>query len=76
MPQFSYKAKSEDGNVVSGTLQAETEKNAVDSLGRMGMFPMDVSVEGKLFRMRPPKESPERFGKVISRFLPGNWEIC
>ena len=47
MPQFSYKAKSEDGNVVSGILQAETEKNAVDSLGRMGMFPMEVSAEGK-----------------------------
>ncbi len=47
MPQFSYKAKSEDGNVVTGVLQAETEKNAVDSLGRMGMFPMEVFREGK-----------------------------
>lgn len=47
MPQFSYKAKSEDGSVVTGVLQAETEKNAVDSLGRMGMFPMEVFREGK-----------------------------
>ncbi len=43
MPQFAYKAKSADGNVVSGTLQAESERSALDSLGRMGVFPLEIA---------------------------------
>lgn len=63
MPQFSYKAKSEDGSVVTGVLQAETEKNAVDSLGRMGMFPMEVSVEGKSLSEAAPKRVSRKIRK-------------
>ncbi len=63
MPQFSYKAKSEDGNVVTGILQADTEKNAVDSLGRMGMFPMEVSQEGKTMG----KSAPRRVSRKIRK---------
>ena len=42
MPQFAYKAKKDDGSVVTGTLQAESERSALDSLGRMGVFPMQI----------------------------------
>ena len=63
MPQFSYKAKSEDGSIISGVLQAETEKNAIDSLGRMGMFPMEVSVEGKSLSESAPKRISRKVRK-------------
>jgi type II secretion system protein F len=42
MPQFAYKAKKDDGSVVTGTLQADNERSALDSLGRMGVFPMEI----------------------------------
>lgn len=42
MPQFAYKAKKDDGSVVTGTLQAESERSALDSLGRMGVFPLEI----------------------------------
>ncbi|HXG62036.1 MAG TPA: type II secretion system F family protein [Planctomycetota bacterium] len=43
MPQFTYKAKKEDGSIVTGILQAESERGALDSLGRMGVFPLELS---------------------------------
>jgi type II secretory pathway component PulF len=42
MPQFTYKAKKDDGSVVTGTLQAESARSALDSLGRMGVFPLEI----------------------------------
>jgi type II secretion system protein F len=42
MPQFAYKAKKDDGSVVTGMLQAESERSALDSLGRMGVFPLQI----------------------------------
>src|ERR1043166_2554706 len=42
MPQFAYKAKKDDGSVVTGTLQAESERSALASLGRMGVFPLEI----------------------------------
>jgi type II secretion system protein F len=42
MPQFTYKAKKDDGSLVTGMLQAESERSALDSLGRMGVFPLEV----------------------------------
>ena len=42
MPQFAYKAKKDDGSVVTGMLQAESERSALDSLGRMGVFPLEI----------------------------------
>ena len=42
MPQFAYKAKKDDGSLVTGTLQAESERSALDSLGRMGVFPLEI----------------------------------
>jgi type II secretion system protein F len=43
MPQYDYKAKTGDGALVSGTLQAESERSALDSLGRMGVFPLEIA---------------------------------
>lgn len=43
MPQFTYKAKKEDGSIVTGVVQAESERGALDSLGRMGVFPLELS---------------------------------
>ena len=42
MPQFAYKAKKDDGSLVTGMLQAESERSALDSLGRMGVFPLEI----------------------------------
>src|SRR5438045_3480322 len=42
MPQYAYKAKKDDGSLVSGMLQAESERSALDSLGRMGVFPLEI----------------------------------
>jgi len=46
MPQFTYKAKKDDGSTVSGILQAESERSALDSLGRMGVFPLEIESSG------------------------------
>lgn len=45
MPQYDYKAKTGDGAVVSGTLQAESERSALDSLGRMGVYPLEIAAQ-------------------------------
>ena len=42
MPQFTYKAKKDDGSLVTGTLQADNARSALDSLGRMGVFPLEI----------------------------------
>ncbi len=42
MPQFTYRAKKDDGSTVTGTLQAESERSALDSLGRQGVFPIEI----------------------------------
>ena len=42
MPQFTYKAKKADGSAADGTLQAETERAAIDTLGRQGLFPLEI----------------------------------
>lgn len=45
MPRFAYKAKSQDGSVVTGILQADSERNALDSLDRLGVFPLEIKPE-------------------------------
>ncbi|HEX7896994.1 MAG TPA: type II secretion system F family protein [Planctomycetota bacterium] len=54
MPQYDYKAKTNDGAVVSGTLQAESERSALDSLGRMGVFPLEIAAQDE----RPAQAAP------------------
>jgi type II secretion system protein F len=53
MPQFTYRAKKDDGSVVSGTLQAESERSALDSLGRMGVFPLEIASRDEAEGARP-----------------------
>ena len=66
MPQFAYKAKSADGNVVSGTLQAESERSALDSLGRMGVFPLEIaSAQEAASRGSAGERAPRRVARRI-----------
>ncbi len=53
MPQFTYKAKKDDGSVVTGSLQAESERSALDSLGRMGVFPLEIASRDEKAGARP-----------------------
>jgi len=46
MPLFAYKAKKDDGSTVEGMLQAETERSALDALGRQGVFPLQINESG------------------------------
>src|SRR5687768_9621988 len=46
MPLFAYKAKKDDGSTVEGMLQAETERGALDALGRQGVFPLQIEESG------------------------------
>lgn len=60
MPQYEYKAKTNDGAVVSGTLQAESERSALDSLGRMGVFPLEIAAHDE--RPKQAVAAPRRSG--------------
>jgi type II secretion system protein F len=65
MPQFAYKAKKEDGSLVTGTLQAESERSALDSLGRMGVFPLEIESRsedkpGTIRATAAPRQSPRK----------------
>lgn len=60
MPQFAYKAKKDDGSVVTGTLQAESERSALDSLGRMGVFPMEIASRAADGPRRAPRRVTRR----------------
>ena len=46
MPQFAYKARKDDGSTVAGMLQAESERSALDALGRQGVFPLEIAESG------------------------------
>jgi type II secretory pathway component PulF len=45
MPNFSYTARSLDGQRVSGTLTAATEREVVSMLGQKSLFPIKVEQE-------------------------------
>lgn len=42
VPTFAYKAKKDTGEVVTGSLVAESEQAAVSSLDRMQLFPLEL----------------------------------
>ena len=66
MPQFAYKAKKDDGSLVTGTLQAESERSALDSLGRMGVFPLEIeSSAGGTGRAVAPARQMRRVSRRI-----------
>ncbi len=60
MPQFAYKAKKDDGSLVTGTLQAESERSALDSLGRMGVFPLEIASRDDATAAAAPRQVARR----------------
>ncbi|MHC4606099.1 MAG: type II secretion system F family protein [Planctomycetota bacterium] len=46
MPTYTYKAKNAGGEPVTGLLQAESEKAALDTLHRQGVFPLEIRGRG------------------------------
>ena len=45
MPTYTYTAKTDPQNAVKGTLEAESEQEAISKLIRMGYFPVSVTSE-------------------------------
>jgi type II secretory pathway component PulF len=43
MPAFNYKARDSSGQVVSGTIIAETEREVLFNLDKQGLFPVELS---------------------------------
>ncbi len=60
MPQFAYKAKKDDGSVVAGTMQADNERALLDSLGRQGVFPLEVALRSDEARARVDQRKARR----------------
>jgi type II secretory pathway component PulF len=48
MPRYSYTAKISPLKVIQGTIEAESEQDAVNKLGRMGYFPTIIEPEVRL----------------------------
>ena len=69
MAQFTYKAKKEDGSLVSGSLQAESERSALDSLGRMGVFPLEIELRGNGAARRIKTADTALFTRQLSDLL-------
>ncbi len=49
MPRFAYIAKPEPSRVIQGTIDAESEQDAVSRLMRQGYFPLSVALENVAF---------------------------
>ncbi|MBI2933614.1 MAG: type II secretion system F family protein [Planctomycetes bacterium] len=67
MPQFSYTAKKDDGGIVTGTMRADNERSLLDTLGRQGVFPLEVrqtSEEGAPRAAGRKSRRPVRAGDV------------
>ncbi len=67
MPVFTYKAKKSDGAPVTGTLQAESERAAVDVLFRQGVFPMEIRNRGENERAVVAGGEPKRRRRRATR---------
>jgi type II secretory pathway component PulF len=50
MPSYAYTAKSSPQQAVSGTIDAESEQDAVAKLAKLGYFPVSIAQEGLLKR--------------------------
>jgi type II secretion system protein F len=60
MPKYIYSAKSGPGKNIQGVIEAETEQDAINKLGRMGYFPISVEVED----LSGQKQTVLHFSKV------------
>ena len=48
MPTYAYKARSRSGELVSGTLESENERNIVSSLDRLGYSVIEINSQEEL----------------------------
>ncbi len=48
MSLFSYKAKKSDGSYQTGTVEAQTEADAIDEVTRLGLIPIKIEVSQNL----------------------------
>jgi general secretion pathway protein F len=46
MPRFFYRAKKGPQDVTEGTIEADSEAQALSKIGALGMFPLHISQEG------------------------------
>lgn len=53
MRKFLYKARDRDRQMVQGSLEAETEQEALAKLGEMGHFPLSIDREDTVAPARP-----------------------
>ncbi len=65
MPTFQYKAKTQKGELITGTLAAGDRRTALQELGRMGYFPLTVDVREA---QAGPQDFSQRFhGRITKR---------
>jgi type II secretion system protein F len=74
MPYFTYKAKDKKGQLINGTLEAETRASAASRLQVMGYFPIDVGGDRKgekVGLIDSLKQARKSGGRIRSRDLTG-----
>jgi type II secretory pathway component PulF len=65
MATYLYKAKKGSEGIVEGTIEARTEKEAIEKLGNIGYLPIKIELEGKTAgQPQPLRKAP---AKVKSR---------
>ena len=65
MPQFTYRAKDTQLNVIEGTIEADNEASAIGRLGSQGVFPISIIEAGS----RSPSRAIFAARRVSSRTL-------
>ena len=58
MPEFTYTARSIDGTKVSGTMNANTERDVIGALSKQSLFPIEVAT--------PQEKKSISFGSGVS----------
>lgn len=62
MPEFSYQASDQHGQIRKGTLTAEDLEDAVEKIAQVGLMPIDIKKGGK--------HDSGLIGQLKTRFLP------
>ncbi len=69
MAIFKYRAKKGSGGIEEGTIEARTEKEAIEKLGGIGYLPIKIEEDGKPSRQALKKSYGKVSGKVKSRHI-------